>query len=116
MREISFSTVVRQFLFDDWFFGGTASTPSIHGRGGPRPSTDCGTTNTYTLPKNSSKIVFLLPLSVLLFLIFRVDKPIMEEVRLYKWTKLLPANSYQGSCNRSRLLNLTLEIQPMPIR
>ena len=64
-------------------------------------------TNTILFPSKNAKCakntisctinLFLLPLAVLICLIFRVDQPLMEEIRLYKWTKLLPANSYQGS-------------------
>jgi len=47
--------------------------------------------------KIGAQLVFLIPVCVLLFLAFGIDKVLMHHVRVVKWTKLLPADALTGS-------------------
>ncbi len=47
--------------------------------------------------KLRARLVFLLPLCVLLCLIFGADRPLMRSIRIVKWTALLPRDALIGS-------------------
>jgi len=47
--------------------------------------------------KIKAQLMFLLPLCILFCLFIKVDETLMRCIRVVKWTKLLPANSFAGS-------------------
>jgi len=47
--------------------------------------------------KTAAGFVFLIPLCILLLFTFGIDKTLMRHLRIVKWSKLLPAESLNGS-------------------
>jgi len=47
--------------------------------------------------KIKAQLMFLIPLCILLCLFIKADKTLMRCIRVVKWTKLLPADSFAGS-------------------